>query len=42
MKAEIIEPVIIKGYPREEDFADLDRLAEKIAAAHKGLGDELK
>jgi flavorubredoxin len=42
MKAEIIDPVIIKGYPREKDFAELDLLAEKIAAAHKGLGDVLK
>ena len=32
IKAEILEPVIIKGYPGEKDFADLDQLAEKIAA----------
>jgi flavorubredoxin len=42
LKADILEPVIIKGYPTEKDFSDLDQLAEKIASAHKGLGDELK
>jgi flavorubredoxin len=42
MKAEIIEPVIIRGYPLEKDFKALDELAEKIDRAHKGLGDDLK
>jgi len=42
MKAEIIEPVIIRGYPLEKDFKALDDLAEKIERAHKGLGDDLK
>ncbi|MGQ9718362.1 MAG: FprA family A-type flavoprotein [Nitrososphaerales archaeon] len=30
-KVEIIEPVIVKGYPKEEDFKSLDRLAEEIS-----------
>jgi len=30
LKAEFIEPVIIKGYPRKEDLAQLDRLAADI------------
>jgi flavorubredoxin len=42
MKAEIIEPVIIRGYPTEKDFKVLDELAEKIDRAHKGLCDGLK
>jgi len=35
LKVEIIEPVLVKGYPREEDFKALDNLADKIAAKHK-------
>ncbi|HAJ96020.1 MAG TPA: MBL fold hydrolase, partial [Actinobacteria bacterium] len=34
LKAEIIEPVIIKGYPTDSDFNMLDGLAQKIADAH--------
>ena len=37
IKAEIIEPVIIKGYPKEVDFKSLDRLADSIAEKHKTL-----
>ncbi|MBE3100872.1 MAG: MBL fold metallo-hydrolase, partial [Firmicutes bacterium] len=36
--AEIIEPVIVKGYPKDSDFALLDELAEKISSKHKELG----
>ncbi len=36
-KAEILEPVIIKGEPKEQDFKKLDELAEKIAEKHKEL-----
>ena len=32
--ATFFEPVMVKGLPREAAFADLDRLADDIAAAH--------
>ena len=35
LKVEIIEPVLVKGYPRDDDFKALDNLADKIAAKHK-------
>lgn len=38
LKAEIIEPVVIKGYPRDEDLKALDALADKILAKHKEIG----
>jgi len=38
IKAEILEPVIIKGYPKQQDFQALDRLTEDILAKHKNLG----
>lgn len=37
INAEIIKPVVIKGYPKEEDFASLDTLAEEILQRHRGL-----
>ncbi|MBP9005259.1 MAG: FprA family A-type flavoprotein [Candidatus Marinimicrobia bacterium] len=37
MKAEFLSPVIIKGYPKLEDFSALDRLADDIAARHRAL-----
>ncbi len=37
LKAEVIEPVVIKGYPRDEGFKLLDELAEKIILKHKEL-----
>ncbi len=37
LKAEIIEPVIIKGYPKETDFKLLDELAEKISSRHREI-----
>ncbi len=37
MKAEFLSPVIIKGYPKLEDFSALDRLADEIAARHRAL-----
>jgi len=33
-----LEPVLAKGFPREEDFRALDRLAETIAQKHKERG----
>ncbi len=37
LKAEILEPVIAKGFPKDDDFAALDRLADEILAKHKEL-----
>jgi flavorubredoxin len=34
---EIIEPVMAKGYPKEEDFVKLQNLAEEIHKRHKEL-----
>ncbi|RLE14878.1 FprA family A-type flavoprotein, partial [Candidatus Aerophobetes bacterium] len=36
-KAEILEPVIAKGYPKEEDFRALERLADEILRKHKDI-----
>lgn len=38
VKAERLEPVIIKGKPRQEDFERLDVLIEEIYQKHKSLG----
>jgi flavorubredoxin len=38
LKVELLEPVLIKGYPRETDFKALDNLAEVIAQKHKEHG----
>ena len=35
LKLEIIEPVIIKGFPREHDLKALERLADDILKKHK-------
>jgi flavorubredoxin len=35
LKVEILEPVITKGYPKEDSFAALDRLADEILSKHK-------
>ena len=35
LKAEILDPVISKGYPKEADFKALDNLADMIAEKHK-------
>ncbi len=37
LKVELIEPVIIKGMPRQEDFQALEKMAVSIAEKHKGL-----
>jgi len=39
LKSGIIDPVIIKGYPRDKDLALLDQLAEKIRLKHKEIKD---
>ena len=35
LKVELLEPVVIKGFPTEDDFRALDRLADDIAEKHK-------
>lgn len=35
LKVELLEPVVTKGFPKEEDFRALDRLADKILEKHK-------
>jgi flavorubredoxin len=37
LKVEILSPVIVKGYPKEEDYNSLIRLADEIAEKHKNL-----
>jgi flavorubredoxin len=38
LKAEVLAPVLSKGFPREEDFKALDNLASTIAQKHKERG----
>ena len=38
LKVEIIEPLLIKGDPGEEDFKLIDEFADKILSAHKKIG----
>jgi len=35
LKVEILEPIVIKGFPKEKDFKALDRLADEILNKHK-------
>jgi flavorubredoxin len=35
LKAEMLEPVLVKGHPREEDFESLDKLADEILKKHQ-------
>jgi flavorubredoxin len=37
LKVEFLEPVLTKGFPREDDFWQLDRMADEIAARHRDL-----
>jgi len=37
LKVEVLSPVIIKGYPQEEDYNSLIKLAGEIAEKHKNL-----
>ena len=39
LKVEIIDPVVIKGSPKEDDFEALDKLAASIAEKHQSLGE---
>lgn len=38
LKAEVLEPVLTKGFPAEADFQALDKLAETIALKHREAG----
>jgi flavorubredoxin len=38
LKAEVLAPVLSKGFPKEEDFKALDNLASTIAEKHKEHG----
>jgi len=35
LKVQLLEPVVIKGFPKKEDFKALDRLADEILNMHK-------
>ena len=37
LKVELVEPVIIKGYPKEDDFKMLDKMADDIFKKHKEI-----
>ncbi len=37
IKPELIEPVIVKGYPKSEDFKKIEQLADQILIKHKEL-----
>ncbi len=38
VKAEIIDPVSVNGYPKVQDLDSIDNLSEKIFTKHKNLG----
>jgi len=37
LRVEILDPVVVKGFPKEGDFKALDRLADKILDKHRAL-----
>ncbi|MGC1119903.1 MAG: FprA family A-type flavoprotein [Candidatus Methanofastidiosia archaeon] len=37
LQVEVLDPVLIKGYPEQEDFKLLDNLADEILKRHKAL-----
>ena len=37
LEADILDPVIVKGFPTSNDYQALDKLAESIAKKHKKL-----
>jgi len=37
-KGEFLEPVLVKGYPKEDDFKKIERLADETLAKHKSIG----
>jgi len=40
LKVEVIDPVVIKGFPRQEDYRALKELANQIKLKHETLGGE--
>ncbi|MFH1615181.1 MAG: FprA family A-type flavoprotein [Planctomycetota bacterium] len=38
LQAEFLEPVVVKGYPKDKDYQAIDALADAILARHRGLG----
>jgi flavorubredoxin len=38
LKVEVLEPVLCKGLPRQDDFKALEKLADTIAKKHKSEG----
>jgi len=38
LKVELLDPVVIRGYPRPEDRRSLDRLADLILEKHRNIG----
>ena len=38
IKLELLDPVLVKGYPLEKDYQALDNLAAAIEAKHRGIG----
>jgi len=38
LKVELLEPVVAKGHPKDDDFAALNELADRILAKHKQIG----
>jgi flavorubredoxin len=38
LKVEMIEPVVIKGYPTDDDFKKLDHMADTVLRKHKAAG----
>ena len=37
LNVQILDPVMVRGLPRDDDYANLDKLAEAIAEKHKAL-----
>ncbi len=37
LEVEVLDPVVINGFPKSEDYAALDKLADLIAEKHRGL-----
>ena len=38
VEVQVLEPVLAKGEPKEENYLALDRLADEILAGHKEIG----
>jgi len=38
LRVEMITPLIIKGFPKDEDYKKIDAMADEITAKHEKLG----